>query len=81
MGSLNLTPLILMWLKKGYAELVYPWICLNPLKYKASVKMDGALKQGVIASIEYVLQIRLVCQKCLTIINNHLYIECRDAPF
>ena len=42
---------------------------LNPLKYKASVKMDGALKQGVIASIEYALQIRLVRQKCLTIIH------------
>ena len=39
---------------------------LNPLKYKASAKMDGALKQGVIASIEYALQIRLVRQKCLT---------------
>ena len=31
--------------------------------------MDGALKQGVIASIEYALQIRLVRQKCLTIIH------------
>ena len=30
---------------------MYPWICLNPLKYKASVKMDGALKQGVIDSL------------------------------
>ena len=42
--------------------------------------MDGALKQGVIASIEYALQIRLVRQKCPTNIHNHLYIERRDAP-
>ena len=54
---------------------------LNPLKDKASVKMDGALKQGVIASIEYALQIRLVRQKCLTNIHNHPYVQCMDAPF
>ena len=55
---------------------------LNPLKYKASVKMaDAPFLKGVISSIQYALQIRLVRQKCLTNIHNHPYVQCMDAPF